>query len=74
VLSIKTCNGPCGTAASAGWITAYFTARRLTVVWSGAEIVRSIKVRTDVIKPSACGNGSLNAVRTIRLVWIAASE
>jgi hypothetical protein len=43
--------------------------RWLTVVRSGAEIVRSINVRTDVIKPSACRDGSLNAVRIIRLVW-----
>jgi len=71
VLSINTCNGPCGTEA--GCTTGNVTARRLTVVWSGAEMVRFISVRTDAIKPSVCRNGSLNAVRTIRLVWMAAS-
>ncbi len=28
---------------------------------------------TDAIKPSVCRNGSLNAVPTIRLVWMAVS-
>jgi hypothetical protein len=41
-------------AAGIGWTTANFSARRLTVVWSGAEIVTSINARTNVIKPSAC--------------------
>ena len=54
-------------------MTGNVTARRLTVVWSGAEMVRSISVRIDAIRPSVCRNGSLNAVRSIRLVWIAAS-
>jgi hypothetical protein len=36
-------------------------------------IVWFIRVRTDVISPSVWRNGSLNAVRRIRLVWIAAS-
>jgi hypothetical protein len=49
------------------------TARRLTVVWSGAEIVRPINVSTDVIKPSVWRNASLNTMRSIRLVWMAAS-
>jgi hypothetical protein len=59
------CNGPSGTGTSP---------RRLTVVWSGAEIVRPVNVRTDVSRPSACHNGSLKAARSIKLVWIAASE
>jgi hypothetical protein len=37
-LSINTCNGPGGTEA--GRITGGVSARRLTVLWSGAEIVR----------------------------------
>lgn len=28
-----------------------------------------IKVMTDVMRPSICRNGKLNAVRIIRLVW-----
>ena len=44
-------NGPGGTEA--GGITGSVSARRrLTVLWSGAEIVRPIKVSTDVIRPS----------------------
>jgi hypothetical protein len=71
VLLINTCNGPWGTDAS--WITGNVTARRLTVVWSGADIVRSINVSTEANKPSVCRSGSLNAARNIRLVWMAAS-
>jgi hypothetical protein len=47
------CNGPCGGGRRRRWITANLTTRRLIVMWSGAEIVRSISVRTDVIKPNA---------------------
>ena len=36
-------------------------------------MVRSINVRIDAVKSLVCHNGSLNAVRTIRLVWMAAS-
>jgi hypothetical protein len=50
VLSINTCNGPCGTCA--GWITGNVTARRLTVVRSGAESDSPINVSTDVITVS----------------------
>jgi hypothetical protein len=57
----------------AGWITGSVSARRLTVLWSGAEIVRPINVSTDVIRPSVWRKASLNAVRSIRLVWMAAS-
>jgi hypothetical protein len=71
VLSINTCNGPRGTCA--GWITGDVTARWLTVEWSGAESVRPINLSTDVIKPSVWRNASLNAVRSFRLVWMAAS-
>jgi hypothetical protein len=49
-------------------------ARRLTVEWSGAESVRPINLSTDAIKPSVWRNASLNAVRSIRLVWMAASR
>jgi hypothetical protein len=49
------------------------TARRVTVVRSGAESVRLINVSTDAIKPSAVRNGNLDAVRSVRLVWMAAS-
>ena len=42
------------------------TARRLTVVWSCVEIVRSIDAKTDAIRSSVCRNGSVNAVCTIR--------
>jgi hypothetical protein len=57
----------------AGWITDNLTARRLTVGWSDAESVRPINVSPEVIKLSVWRNASWNAVRSIRLVWMAAS-
>ena len=38
-----------------------------------SEIVRPINVSTDVIRPPVWRKASLNAVRSIRLVWMAAS-
>jgi hypothetical protein len=55
-------------------MTGNLTARRLTVVWSGAEIVSFINVRTDASGPSVGRNGSLNAVRGMRLARTAAAE
>ena len=71
MLSINTCNGPGGTDVA--WMTGSVVARRLTVLWSGAEIVTPINVSTDVIRPSVWRKASLNAARSIKLVWIAAS-
>jgi hypothetical protein len=68
---INTCNGPGSTEV--GWITGSVSARRLTVLWSGAEIIRPIRDSTDDVKPSVRRTASVNAVRSIRLVGMAAS-